>query len=147
MAFNPATRSRLNWANGTTVAGLALARAARCRRQSGPNGTIIAGHYRLAVPAAVCFVVGDVIFCRESAHWLLAAEQRPVLRHEFRHTEQYALLGPLFWPLYAASCAWSYALTGHYGSRNAFERAAGLTDGGYSDRPVRPALHALVSRS
>ena len=32
------------------------------------------------------------------------------------------------------------ALTGDFGSRNVFERRAGLADGGYRDRPLRPAL-------
>jgi hypothetical protein len=34
----------------------------------------------------------------------------------------------------------SWALTGDFGSRNVFERRAGLADGGYTDKPLRPAI-------
>lgn len=34
----------------------------------------------------------------------------------------------------------SWLLTGDTGCRNVFERRAGLTDGGYTDKPLRPAL-------
>jgi hypothetical protein len=43
-------------------------------------------------------------------------------------------------PLYFAAAAASWALTGDFGSRNVFERRAGLADGGYADRPLRPAI-------
>ena len=43
-------------------------------------------------------------------------------------------------PLYLAAAAVSWALTGDTGSRNVFERRAGLADGGYTDKPLRPAL-------
>jgi hypothetical protein len=38
-------------------------------------------------------------------------------------------------------------LTGDFGSRNIFERRAGLTDGGYADRPLRPALARWAGRA
>jgi hypothetical protein len=37
----------------------------------------------------------------------------------------------------------SWALTGDFGARNVFERRAGLTDGGYTDKPLRPALQQV----
>ena len=43
-------------------------------------------------------------------------------------------------PLYFIAAGLSWALTGDFGSRNVFERRAGLADGGYHDRPLRPAL-------
>ena len=43
-------------------------------------------------------------------------------------------------PLYLAAAAVSWLLTGDTGCRNVFERRAGLTDGGYTDKPLRPAL-------
>ena len=43
-------------------------------------------------------------------------------------------------PLYLAAAAVSWALTGDFGARNVFERRAGLTDGGYTDKPLRPRL-------
>ncbi len=144
-------RTQWNRLNGTTYAGRCLASLTGCRRVPGPDGTTIAADYPLRVPAAACFVIGDVIFCRHSASWLLATEQRAVLAHEVRHTYQYARWGPLFWPLYVAGSAWSYALTGNFGVRNAFERNAGLADGGYADAPIRPIFRPIfrpiVSRS
>ena len=137
----------MNWWNGSTLVGLALARLTGSARHPGPYGTIIAERYPLPLPVAPCFVIGDVIFTRGSARWLLAPEQWPIRRHELRHTEQYALFGPLFLPIYAAGCAWSYALTGHFATRNPLERSAGLADGGYADLPVRPALRSLFSNA
>ncbi len=133
-------RAQRNRLNGTTYAGLALAAATGCSRTNGPLGTIVATNYPLSVPSAACFVIGDVIFCRHDATWLFAPERRGVLVHELRHTYQYARWGPLFWPLYFAGSAWSYALTGNFGVRNAFERGAGLTEGGYVHAPLRPVL-------
>ena len=43
-------------------------------------------------------------------------------------------------PLYLAAAAVSWALTGDFGARNVFERRAGLADGGYADKPLRPGL-------
>ena len=45
-------------------------------------------------------------------------------------------------PLYLAAAAVSWALTGDFGARNVFERRAGLADGGYTDKPLRPGLPA-----
>jgi hypothetical protein len=141
-----ATRARWNRVNGTTLAGLGLSTATGCRRSPGPAGTTIAAGYPLRVPAAACFVVGDVIFCHGDAEWLRSPAMHRVLEHEVRHTYQYARWGPLFWPLYFAGSAWSYALTGNFGVRNRFERNAGLADGGYADAPVRPILRRLAQQ-
>ena len=46
-------------------------------------------------------------------------------------------------PLYLAAAGVSWALTGDFGARNVFERRAGLADGGYNDKPLRPRLRAL----
>ncbi|MFP5316410.1 MAG: hypothetical protein ACLGHS_13675, partial [Actinomycetes bacterium] len=54
---------------------------------------------------------------------------------------QYALcLGLPFLPAYFFFAGISWLLTGDPASRNPFERSAGLKDGGYVERPVRPAL-------
>jgi hypothetical protein len=99
---------------------------------------LIAEGYRRRVPPATCFTVGSVIITRRTAEWLLADERSALLDHETRHAGQYAVLGPLFWPVYWVLCGWSYALTGSYGSRNFFERHAGLHTGGYPELPLRP---------
>ncbi len=133
-------RTLLTLANGTTGAGVLIALAGRAKIRRGRDGVLIGEGYRWRVPAATCFTVGSVVLTKKSAEWLLAEEQRALFGHEHRHTGQYAWLGPLFWPAYWAACGWSYALTGSYGARNAFERHAGLTGGGYLDKPLRPAF-------
>jgi hypothetical protein len=65
----------------------------------------------------------------------------PLLGHEARHASQFACCAGLpMIPAYFAAAAWSWALTADFGARNVFERRAGLADGGYLERPVRPAL-------
>jgi hypothetical protein len=146
-------RSVATWINGTTLAGLTLATAARTTRVRAPNGVIVAGGYRLPVPKQKCFTVGSVILTRKPAEWLLHPDRADLLGHEMRHIAQYAALGPLFWPAYWAMCGYSYLLTGSYGGRNTFERRAGLRAGGYREAPLRPwvtwltaALRGLVHR-
>ncbi len=131
-------RTILTALNGTTGAGLLIALATGARIRRGPHGVLIAEGYRLRVPPATCFTVGSVIITRRTADWLLAPERHRLFHHESRHAAQYAALGPLFWPAYWLSCGWSYALTGSYGARNAFERHAGLATGGYRELPLRP---------
>jgi hypothetical protein len=131
-------RRRLTWLNGTTLAGLALARAAKTTVVRGPHGIFVAGDYRLPVPKQKCFTVGGVILTRTDPHWLLHPDRAELLGHELRHVGQYAALGPLFWPAYWAACGYSYLLTRSYGARNFFERSAGLAAGGYRELPLRP---------
>ena len=49
-------------------------------------------------------------------------------------------------PLYLAAAAVSWALTGDFGARNVFERRAGLADGGYADKPLRPSIRRALGR-
>ena len=63
-----------------------------------------------------------------------------LFRHEARHATQFAYCGGvLMIPAYLAAAAWSWAVTGDFGSRNVFERRAGLADGGYTGKPSRIA--------
>ena len=48
-------------------------------------------------------------------------------------------------PLYFIAVGVSWALCGNIGAWNAFERQAGLADGGYPQRPLRPALARALS--
>ncbi len=132
------TRTVLTALNGTTGAGLLIALASGARIRRGRDGILIAEGYRRRIPPTTCFTVGSVIITRRTADWLLAPERSRLFGHESRHATQYAALGPLFWPAYWLSCGWSYALTGSYGARNAFERHAGLATGGYREVPLRP---------
>jgi hypothetical protein len=69
----------------------------------------------------------------------------PLFRHEARHATQFACCGGVVMiPLYLAAAGVSWALTGDFGARNVFERRAGLADGGYTDKPVRPWLRQLA---
>jgi hypothetical protein len=132
-------RTVLTMANGTTGAGLLLAAATGARIKRGRNGVFIAEGYRRKVPPATCFTVGSVILTRHDADWLLHAERADLFGHESRHAGQYALFGPLFWPAYWLACGYSYARTGSYAHRNAFERHAGLEAGGYLRPPAATA--------
>ena len=131
-------RTLLTAANGTTGAGLLLALASGAKIRRGKHGVLIAEGYRRKVPPVTCFTVGSVIITHRSADWLLHEERSTLFTHESRHAGQYAVLGPLFWPAYWASCGWSYVLTGSYGTRNPFEKHAGLAAGGYREQPLRP---------
>ena len=135
MRFAAIARTVLTAANGTTGAGLLIAVAAGARIRRGPGGVLIAEGYRAPVPRQTCFTVGSVILTRRTAEWLLHEQHAGLVAHETRHAAQYAVLGPLFWPAYWLACAWSYATSGTYGLRNAFEKHAGLAEGGYRPQP------------
>lgn len=136
-------RSILTAVNGTTLVGLAVAALSGTRVRRAPGGILIAEGYRRAVPSATCFTVGSVILTRRSAQWLLAERRAALLAHESRHAGQYALFGPLFWPAYWACSGYSWTMTGCFGTRNVFERHAGLAAGGYRRSPLRPGLRRL----
>lgn len=133
-------RAGVNLANGATVLGLVVAAAGRASMRRGPRGLILAQGYRLPVPPAPAFTVGNVIVARYD--WDLLDEHRPqLLRHEERHATQYAVCGGvLYLPLYVIASGWSWLRTGDAASRNVFERGAGLVDGGYTEAAVRPLL-------
>jgi hypothetical protein len=126
-------RTVITAVNGTTGAGLLIALASGARIRRGRNGVLIAEGYRRKVPPATCFTVGSVILTRGTADWLLHPDRADLFAHESRHSGQYAALGPLFWPAYWIACGYSYALTGSWSARNAFERHAGLAAGGYAE--------------
>ena len=135
-------RQLVNLANGSTLAGLGVAALGRARVARSADGLFLGTSYRLPVPPAPAFCLGNVIVTRLDG---LAPE---LLRHEARHATQYAWCGGVVMvPLYLAASAVSWALTGDFGARNVFERRAGLTDGGYTDKPLRPGLHRVQGRS
>lgn len=135
-------RSAFNWLNGSTLLGLGVARLSGCELHQGTQGLIFAHHYPLALPKASAFTVGNVVLFRAGPEAI--AERPALIAHEARHCTQYALcLGAPFLPLYFLAAGVSCLLTGDPASRNPFERAAGLTDGGYTERPIRPALRRL----
>ena len=128
-----------NLLNGSTVAGVLVAAAGRARLARAGDGLLIGYRYRLPLPPAPAFCLGNVIMTRIERDTLLRDEA--LLAHEARHATQFAwCAGLVMLPLYVTSAGVSWVLTGDFGSRNVFERRAGLTDGGYADRPLRPAL-------
>ncbi|MEU4687187.1 hypothetical protein [Actinoplanes sp. NPDC023714] len=146
--MKPRTRSILTAVNGTTAAGLLIAKATGARLTKGPDGIYIAEGYRFAKPPASCFTVGSVIITKRTAEWLLDERRARLLKHESHHASQYAVLGPLFWPAYWIACGWSITLTKSYGVRNFFEKRAGLGDGNYPEvLPLRPWVQRLLRRA
>jgi len=135
----PALRLRqaANLANFSTLAGLGAAVAGRARIARSVDGLVTATRYRLPVPPAPAFCLGNVILTRDDD----LDPGSPVFRHEARHATQYAWSGGVAMvPLYLLAAGASWVLTGDFGARNIFERLAGLADGGYTDKPLRPRL-------
>ncbi len=119
----------VNWVNGTTLAGLGIARATGCtitRR----DHCFQASGYRHRFPLAGAFTIGSVVLTRHEL------DER-VWQHELAHVRQYAWCGPMFLPLYGLAAGWSWVRCGDWWSRNVFERRAGLAAGGYVERPIR----------
>jgi hypothetical protein len=141
----PAYRVRLaaNLVNGSTLAGLLVAAAGRACLARTADGLLTGTRYRLPVPVAPAFTVGNVILARNDRAALASMEA--LLAHEARHATQYAWCGGLaMLPMYFLAAGVSWGLTGDFGARNVFERQAGLADGGYTDKPLRPALARLA---
>lgn len=125
-------RQLANVLNATTPLGLLLAGCARMPVRRGPRGLLVATGYRWRLPFAGAFTVGNVVLFRAGPEESLA--NAALLRHEERHSTQYAwCLGLPFLPLYFLAAGWSLARTGNPGSRNFFERQAGLAAGGYPE--------------
>lgn len=123
-------RRVLNLANGSTLLGLAVGAASRSSLGPGPDGLVLATGSRLPLHGTKAVTLGDVVVTGEDAGWLLRHPR--LLAHEGRHSWQYAAcLGLPMLPLYGVAAAWSYVRGGDFGVHNAFERWAGLEDGGY----------------
>src|SRR5687768_1254207 len=93
-------KSVANVVNLSTPLGLLVAALGRSRLRRGPRGLVLASDYRLPLPAAPAFTVGNVVVSPRPAEFL---DGRPaLLRHEERHSWQYAVcLGLPMLPLYA----------------------------------------------
>jgi hypothetical protein len=129
-------RLAVNLVNGSTLAGILVAAAGRARLVRAADGLVVAVGYRLPVPPAPAFCLGNVIVTRLDAEGARGA--RVLLGHEARHATQFACCGGVaMLPLYFLAAGWSWLLTGDFGSRNVFERRAGLAEGGYAERPLR----------
>lgn len=144
-------RRRLNLLNGSTLAGLWLARRAGVPLRPGPHGLLLAPGYprRFPAPAAGAVCVGDVVLLRRGrpdGRGVDVMDTQPQLfDHESRHAAQWARWGglPGFLPAYGVASLWSVLRTGDPHSANLFEVGAGLDDGGYRAAPARP-LRAVL---
>ena len=126
--------------NGSTLAGLGVAALGGAAITRSVDGLFTGTGYRLPVPPAPAFCLGNVIITRSEG----IDPGSPVWRHEARHATQFAWCGGVVMiPLYLAAAGVSWVLTGDFGARNVFERRAGLADGGYADKPLRPALRRV----
>jgi hypothetical protein len=141
--MSPDRRTRLrvrqvvNLVNGSTLAGLGVAALGSAAIARNVDGLFTGTGYRLPVPPAPAFCLGNVIVTRGDG----IDPGSPVFRHEARHATQFAWCGGVVMiPLYLAAAGMSWALTGDFAARNVFERRAGLADGGYPDKPLRPVL-------
>lgn len=139
--MKPAHRARVvvNAINLSTLLGLILGLIGGARLAWGPDGLVLGYGYRIPLPPAPAFTLGNVILFRSAPEIL---ERRPqLLVHESRHATQYAYcFGPVMLVPYVLAAAWSWLRTGDPASRNIFERRAGLVDGGYKERPLRPVF-------
>ena len=138
-AMRAVYRARLvaNLLNGSTAAGILVAAAGRARLGRTADGLLVAVRYRLPVPPAPAFCLGNVIVTRLDAAGARGAQV--LLGHEARHATQFAWCGGvLMLPLYVLAAGVSWLLTGDFGARNIVERRAGLAEGGYTERPLRP---------
>jgi hypothetical protein len=133
-------RHVINLANGSTLAGLGVAVLGGARLARSVDGLFVGTAYRLPVPPAPAFCLGNVIITRLDG----LTPGTSLFRHEARHATQYAWCGGVAMvPLYLAAAGVSWALTGDFGARNVFERRAGLADGGYTDKPLRAGLQRV----
>jgi hypothetical protein len=129
-------RLAVNLVNGSTLAGVLVAAAGRARLTRASDGLLVALGYRLPVPPAPAFCLGNVIVTRLDAAGARGAQV--LLGHEARHATQFACCGGVtMLPLYFLAAGVSWLLTGDFGSQNIFERRAGLAEGGYTERPLR----------
>jgi hypothetical protein len=136
-------RQAVNLANGSTLAGLGVAALGGAAVTRSVDGLFTGTGYRLPVPPAPAFCLGNVLVTRGEA---IDPASR-LFRHEARHATQFAWCGGVFMlPLYLAAAGVSWALTGDFGARNVFERQAGLADGGYTGKPLRPVLRRAAPR-
>jgi len=134
-------RAVVNWVNLSTPLGLLVAALGGARPVRVAAGLRLAEGYRLPLMVAPAFTIGNVVLARVGAR--PPTEQE--MAHEARHATQYALLGPLFLPLYGLCAGWSWATTGGWGSHNPFEHWAGFADGNYVRLPLRPWLERTLS--
>ncbi len=146
--MHPGHRLRLaaNVLNGSTLAGIVVASAGSASLHPAGGGLLVGSGYRLPVPQAAAFCLGNVLVTRLD-HAAFTGRSG-LFAHEARHATQYACCaGLVMLPLYGIAATVSWALTGDFGSRNIFEQRAGLADGGYTEKDLRPSVRRWLRTS
>lgn len=138
-----------NLLNLSTPLGVAVAAVGGARLRRGPDGLVLAERYRLRLPSAGAFTVGNVVIVPGTVLDQVVARCPGTLSHEAAHSWQwFGCLGLPFLPLYALASGWSWLRTGDVAAGNVFEVAAGLERGGYRARPKDNAgWHRLTGRA
>lgn len=138
MSRSVTIRNLANMVNLSTPLGLALALAGRGRLRR-TSGLWVADRLNLPLPNASAMTVGSVVLVPKRTLEETQTRIPGLLAHEDEHAWQWAVcLGLPFIPLYFAAVGWSTLRCGDRASANVFERQAGLTLGGYTERPKRP---------
>src|SRR2546423_14429083 len=102
-------RAWINLANGSTLAGLGVAALGGARVARSADRLFTGTGYRLSVPPAPAFCLGNVIVTRLDGLDPASA----LFRHEARHATQYACCGGLgVGPLYLAAAAGAWVAAG-----------------------------------
>src|ERR1700750_2016445 len=115
-------RAWINLASGSTLAGLGVAALGGARVARSADRLVVGTGYRLPVPPAPAFCLGNVIVTRLDGLDSASA----LFQHEARHATQYACCGGVVMvPLYLVAAAASWALTGDRGSPNRFGGGGG----------------------
>ena len=139
-------RAAWNVVNLSSVLGALIAAAGRARLRPGSRRLLLAEGYRFGFPPAGAFTVGSVVITRHTVEQL-ETWHPGTFDHEDTHAWQWtALIGLPYLPVYWVLCAWSWLRTGDPASRNFFERQAGLTRGGYVERPATNAGLRTIGR-
>ena len=137
-----------NALNLSTVLGLGVAVAGRARLRRGPDALLIAEQYRLPLPKAGAFTVGNVVVVPKHFMAELEHHHPGTMAHEATHAWQYfGFFGLPFLPAYALAAGWSWLRTGDPASANWFERNAGLVSGGYPEQPRNNAGLKRIGRA
>lgn len=137
-----------NALNLSTILGLGLSWAGRAQLRRGPDLLLWAEGYRLPLPKAAAFTVGNVVLFPGGTAEAVESRHAGTLAHEAAHTWQYfGLLGLPFLPAYAVAACWSWLRTGDPASANWFERNAGLVRGGYTEHPIDNAGFRRLGRA
>lgn len=140
-------RAVSNLVNLSTPLGLLVAAGGRSSVRLGPELLVVCEGYRLPLPKAGAFTIGNVVLVPRGTLAGVEGVHPGTLGHEARHSSQYAWsLGLPFLAAYALASGWSWLRTGDAWSRNWFERNAGLAHGGYVEKPADNAGLRRIGR-